>query len=565
MDPISLGLGIAPLCLAALTGTKCVKKKLKLFRHHHQELSGFRKRLTTLASLFRDECRLLPQDAGIDCALAEGMLEDLSHRFWTSPDLEEQLQDHLGRKYIEVKDTSEQINEQMTLFDKELSVLEEYGSNYGKLSAKAQQARNAIGVTFKKANFEAGIESLTELITEFMRVRKTAKAFQKPKTMTRLPRPKTMPQAYGLVARHSTSFYQSLVQSWSCQNFVGTHSAHAAKLFLDTDSSDECVIFRLILEYQITAGSLKQHSLLLLIVRSEDISWVDTSLPSTTPEEVEPPRKVRRVRFAESSVRPSVTAACSVEPECHSAKQPLLHNLCTSKEACIGYLTSKDNLRHSLLTAPDKESTAIQTKPCSPTSLASTIQPSKPNRITVNEQLRLTLRLTRSVLQYHATTWWRRNWNLSDLCYFDIDTELSTSFSTLHIDTKLLASNTADLDMQALLEQTPTIPDDEADDDVEILCGIRNVTFHSLGVALLQIGRWEILDTEDIVQLRKIAKQKSRLGPRYDKLTAKCLYCDFGSGDDLNEPDLQRAVYANVVCVLEHMVRVLEGGRQTGL
>jgi len=185
------------------------------------------------------------------------------------------------------------------------------------------------------------------------------------------------------------------------------------------------------------------------------------------------------------------------------------------------------------------------------------LQPSKQAEISVNEQLHLALLLAQSVLQYHSTPWWRRDWGLSDLSYFDIDNELSASLATLHIEAKLV-SRTDNMTMQKVLDHVPTTP---LDNDAQVLCGIRNVTLHSLGVALLQIGRWEILETHDVVLVRKAAEKPSRLGPRYDELTAKCLWCDFGFGADLNKPQLQAAIYEGVICELEQMVHLLEGAQ----
>lgn len=103
-------------------------------------------------------------------------------------------------------------------------------------------------------------------------------------------------------------------------------------------------------------------------------------------------------------------------------------------------------------------------------------------------------------------------------------------------------------------------------DDAQRECGIRNLTMHSLGVALLQIGQWDPLRPENIVALRKVAdlaSRDSRLGPTYQRLTQKCLECDFGFGKDLAQPELQSAVYRDVVCELEELVVLLEG-RQSG-
>ncbi len=317
------------------------------------------------------------------------------------------------------------------------------------------------------------------------------------------------------------------------------------------------------------------RSLLFLRIQSEELSWVDIGLPAPDTAAafsnvVEPPAKKRRVRFTDS---PDQSPAGKVA-ECQKATAILSRNLCQAKdmcqhvfecgkefhrsrqEGCVGYLRSADNLTHQLLTALDRESIAIQNRRRSPTTLASILDPSESLSISVNEQLRLALRLARSMLQYHSTPWWRGNWTLSDISYFDVDAELSVSLATLHIDAKLAPKGDR-LDMTEVQTQISTTASDDA--RAQMYFGIRNATIYNLGAALLQIGRWEALDAGDVVLIREKAGTPSRLGPRYDDLTAKCLYCDFGLGGDLSKPQLQGAVYENVVAELEQMVALLEG------
>lgn len=52
------------------------------------------------------------------------------------------------------------------------------------------------------------------------------------------------------------------------------------------------------------------------------------------------------------------------------------------------------------------------------------------------------------------------------------------------------------------------------------------------------------------------------LGSTYGQIVRKCLTCDFGRGDDLNEPTLQVEFYKDVVCELE---RLEEGFRNLQL
>ena len=220
--------------------------------------------------------------------------------------------------------------------------------------------------------------------------------------------------------------------------------------------------------------------------------------------------------------------------------------------------------------AKDRDSIAIQTQSCLPNSLASILNPTKDTHLSLNEQLSLALRLARSVLQFHSTPWWQQKWSLTDLSYFDIDAELSKSLSTLHIATKLLpGTTTAEMEMQSVMSAalprlsfpSGTIEDhlDDDDDDASLYCGIRNPTMYSLGAALVQIGHWKVLDAEDVARVRRAAKRASRLGPAYDRLVERCLYCDFGFGADLNQPQLQSAIYESVVCELERIITLLEG------
>ncbi|KAK7937955.1 uncharacterized protein PG986_014823 [Apiospora aurea] len=102
---------------------------------------------------------------------------------------------------------------------------------------------------------------------------------------------------------------------------------------------------------------------------------------------------------------------------------------------------------------------------------------------------------------------------------------------------------------------TPLIADvgDEEDpllQEAQRAHGVRNLTMHSLGVALLQIDQCDPLQQlDDIAQIRRVAdllERRPRLGQRYHKITQQCLDCDFGFGKNLAEPGLQNAIYNDV-------------------
>ncbi|ETS86365.1 hypothetical protein PFICI_00193 [Pestalotiopsis fici W106-1] len=237
-----------------------------------------------------------------------------------------------------------------------------------------------------------------------------------------------------------------------------------------------------------------------------------------------------------------------------------------------GYLDTPEDLRHHLspVCQPGCDhrdcfhAKALQ----APTSLDGIFRLPVERTLSVPEQVRLALKLVQGVLQFHSTPWLQPYWRLQDLSFFPTDAGLADSLNTLHISAELSGEQRR---AQAFHDQKQELCCDaimtNSDGDGEILdaqiaCGIRNMTMHSLGVALLQIGQWTVLQPDDVVEVRKIADladRGSRLGPRYQKITQQCLDCDFGFGKDLREPQLQAAIYRDVVCELESLVSTLEG------
>jgi hypothetical protein len=138
MDPVSLALGIAPLAIGALKGAKHLRSKVKLLKNHDREVSRFRKKLRTQMLIFRDEYQLLLRDAGIGHAIASQMLNGLDNEDWTGLDVDEEIKAFLGTRYDEEKRTAEQIYNQVSHLDAELSSLEDSDdgtSERGKVSS----------------------------------------------------------------------------------------------------------------------------------------------------------------------------------------------------------------------------------------------------------------------------------------------------------------------------------------------------------------------------------------------------------------------------------------------
>ncbi|RYO91596.1 hypothetical protein DL764_008264 [Monosporascus ibericus] len=175
--------------------------------------------------------------------------------------------------------------------------------------------------------------------------------------------------------------------------------------------------------------------------------------------------------------------------------------------------------------------------------------------ISISQQVRQALNLVQGVLKFHSTPWLPPYWRLQDLSYFEATEGLADSLSTLHVSTELSQGQQCGPLMAGANSGML---------NTQRAWGIRNLTMHSLGVALLQIGQWDPLKPDDVVEVRRvadIAERDSRLGPRYQKITQQCLDCDFGFGKDLAQLELQNAIYRDVVCELESLICALEGNK----
>lgn len=267
---------------------------------------------------------------------------------------------------------------------------------------------------------------------------------------------------------------------------------------------------------------------------------------------------------------------CSAKDMCNhlgSHARATLH----SPDRCGGYLDTADDIRHYLYPMCDPKKFLSSRAKTKPTTLDDIFNLPVERTISVGQQVGLALKLVKAVLQLHATPWLQPLWRLQDLAYFQTDDEgLAASLRTLHISTELVRSTPSPRRCGDTLMADIDTGDDGrqaangALDDAQLECGVRNLTMHSLGVALLQIGQWDPLRPENIVAIRKtadLAARDSRLGPTYQRLTQKCLECDFGCGKDLAQPELQSAVYQDVVCEIEELVSLLEGrqSRKRGL
>lgn len=181
-------------------------------------------------------------------------------------------------------------------------------------------------------------------------------------------------------------------------------------------------------------------------------------------------------------------------------------------------------------------------------------------RLQTLHQLTLAHKLAIATLQYHSTAWLPGDWCLQNIAYF-------TDTSESHIDDILKGLQSLHLSTQFPNKPLSTFTQTkQSPEDLKYIYGVRNLTLAKLGVALIEIGCQKTIGSfgfdptsHDVISARRIlSEQKSSLlmlGPRYLKIVQKCVDCDFSCGDNLNEDGLQSAVYTDVVCGSEDMIK----------
>ncbi|KAI0411365.1 hypothetical protein F5X98DRAFT_383849 [Xylaria grammica] len=581
-DPVSLALGIAPLVLSAVKGLKAVRSRLKTLHGHVRVLRRLRRSFTTQSHIFLDECHLLLQQVA-DPDDVVFMLEDGQSELWSDPNLDQKLKGHLGRQYKNLKELMEEINDQVKSLDGGLNRALHAASRDVRLTA-AERVREAFDVMSHKADYESDIDHLKELNQEFKRLRKMAKEVKSSETLAGSPDRKQIPKEYRMRGEYARSFYNALRHCWSCTEVK--HAEHYMALALDWDSGYD---MNVLLHCAHENDSSPNAYPLALSIRPQGLpprgathTMKYVGLPSTLsdthaqhskrtklkyngwPKPTRPPSPPEYAFQTPSPLAMLVEADC-VESSCKPIDLRNSRNVCgallelaksTSKLEC--FLDTPDSIRHALAvrdTANGRRSGPGSRKTATP--LLTILERALDADLGVTQQLRLVLGLAKGYLQLHWTPWWRQYWSLSDLSYFtdasDIHTaDLSDCLSSLHIGTRL--------DFETLHFDTSAFDLEPEVETALLTHGIRNLSLYCLGIALLQIGRWDPLAnaTDDVVAVRRLAARNGRLGPRFQALTQKCIECDFGEGSDLGNPRLQGTIYHAVVCELESLIGVLE-------
>ncbi|KAK1494216.1 hypothetical protein CTAM01_09097 [Colletotrichum tamarilloi] len=578
MDPFSLTLGLLPLVGGAIKACSVVRKKFKTFRHYSREVRRIQKQVDRQLNFFTNEIHLLLRRTVENEETIASMLENENTQQWHSSQIEEEMRKALDKDYDVCQGVIEDI--------------------VGAAQSFQDDFRCFDGLT---AEFEKHIQDLRASIDDLKRIREQRSELRRNKNeliATKQP-PGKLSQEYGhigQVRRASKAFHEALAEAWSTSStsteVLGMR--HTVRLFLDTTVKDDVQMHVAIscMGHELTDRTVVQERLARILVRSQIRTWIAETDNSTSgvPDPDERPRQKRRkVRFSED-----VREEAGKEDDEFDATRGVNHrqgssvNLCSKglcpalnsvfnfasegvcSDQCLGYIdsSSQDPFRHSIYPGSVDNHNHIMTTSQALMSMNDVLMTPAETTLSIIDQLKLARDMVSAVLKFYSTPWLREYFTLRDLSFFQMSGDFSRCLRTLHLGFDFVQSSAASLprsmegiEATAVQDSSDGSPNEveSAAERAKLEYGIRNLTLWSLGITLLQIGRWSSLEApEDVLSVRRLSRQVPTLGPKYRDLTRKCLECDFGFGDDLLKPRLQQAVYESVVCELSDMIKTLD-------
>lgn len=423
-----------------------------------------------------------------------------------------------------------------------------------------ERVKKGMALTFSRKDYESGLDELRYANNDLKSLRDQVTQLQNPyKLVSKRP---IRPQGWSDIQEAARALHGTLTGVWSCRQ--ASHFRHFVKLFLEAEKADESVHMDIAIVCHGARCGPGDVSLVQLQVRSGYVAWRQTPrlFVPASPENERPRKRVKSVRFSEecsttysvSSTSTSITctsqAGAHDSPDLRAARDFCSELMVRYSQAhpigsrCLGHLDahSANPLRHSFY-------------PAHPTTQS--ICPGAGNDLRADsflhstadfswvDRLKMARALVLAVLKFYATPWLSDEWRLGDFSISHTQ-DVSRALQTLHLGVEFNRGGMDDVQLGQRL----------AEDEL-LLCGIENMTLHSLGVALLQIERQENFDLKDVLGVRKAVKVTSTFGERYQEITRKCLRCDFGFGADLGKGQLQRAVYERLVGELESMISTL--------
>lgn len=252
---------------------------------------------------------------------------------------------------------------------------------------------------------------------------------------------------------------------------------------------------------------------------------------------------------ASSVIDDEVPDLCNVQDLCNHFK----HEQRAPDPVCLGFFKGRCTQRFY-------HSTAIDCPSGSSSSLSEVISWIDGNSLIRSLPRHIIIALAASmsaaVLQYHSTSWLSESWQSNEIWLFGVE--------GFQQGTGSLMSPHLNVDISRTQENISTLTAPKGETTSK---GARNELLFRLGIILLELGfakPWPLLREKVLLALPEgkvtdyhAAERLARLlvrnmGPRYSKITLKCLGCDFGLGEsDLSSEELQQSFLVEVVDALQ--------------
>ncbi|OHF01591.1 hypothetical protein CORC01_03081 [Colletotrichum orchidophilum] len=577
MAELALGVvGVVPIVGFVLQSYKAISKTFRDFRHCSTVVKRTRIILTYQERIFKNECQLLLQRAHRGDDAVDEMLDDPDHPEWMNVDLDRNITVWLGSNreaYLctveACSEALEGLREQCKEFEA-VYAQQKTGERLKDTVRRLRKVQEGFKIAINEAEYCRVIANLKESTEALILLRTQILDLEKGGTAIRVKSRPPPPNEWASVQktrRASQALHEALSEAWNCGQAV--HERHFVKLFTESELICNEIQLSLAFASQDNAHETGFSTLVELVVRSQALEH--PKLPSIRlPTGKDVLRSSNRVIEVDTDL-PRTDPQSHISYDLRSTKdfcweltqraQPLPQKAAT---VCIGHLdiTTDPGYRYSFFPRLHDIACCNQA-----VSLSQMLNSSTWDSVSIVTKLKLARALVLAILRFHSTPWLNDVWRLQDLSIFSrSQDDLSETLGTLHVgvglaqkDTRRQVADSTDEIQVAANHQTAG-----ADYD-QLLYGVDNLSLHSLGVALLQIDRWQSLEIEtpdDIVGVRRMSRCRFSLGPQYGEITRKCLRCDFGHGYDLTKPELQEAVYNNTIGVLEEMIGVLDFGEE---
>lgn len=459
-------------------------------------------------------------------------------------------------------------------------------------------SRHRVGTKLRtclsKTSFDGHIVALRLLNDDFRHLSGQTRDLAKPRSST----PPTRDiEKFRDIQEASRQVYDALGKACTKHTEHFAHFCIEAKHASSCEASAPQVQFSVALTHLTLTGSATQGDPLWFVIESiigsataggrGNIEPQLCSLADTLKRQLDTPpepmsKKVKKsVRFQTPAPIAGSNKQFVVPIDAATTKSRMRRDLCDHLRSrlkqparaneCLGPLDVTGTCKHLLYTP---SSTTLSSKPQGVSLdkvISSFARRGSTNGLPQYERLRLAKSLATAVLQYHATPWLKTSWRSDDIFFFGLDEDLvlerASALSKPHLNVKVKGPN-GQLSRSSTFSQ-PNI--------------ISNPVLFGLGIVLLEIafsstlrslqqsddldGGQETKYTEFFTAKRLVRSIGREMGSTYGTIVKKCLQCDFGCGDDLNDPKLQAGFYRDVVCeldTLEKKFRALQLGDANG-